>query len=369
MNKARLLLIILLSSILWYGLVALIFYDHNRWAREFDFFQGMLEGRDIFNDQRRPSFWKRGLDFFMNDYRRRPQPRPSSGRNRPWWQPEYPRELKQRVAHYLHRFGGKLPFNPDLNLSSIQDSLVAMIEKLDRREKAEFRQWLQDYQADPAGIDDRHSLLFLMAGVSAYRNYDYPLARQILNQGLQSTSQPEIKAKFYQNLGFIEHELLNLNQAEQYFTQCLQTDPDNVSYLINIGWNCFLKKEFARCLDYNSRAKAIDSSNWVPHFNIAISHLAMGQYLQAYQNYKRLTEGDLGENAFFYILEDLFTLQKMEPHLAIIDFFIGYTYLNRQMFNQAAGYFETFLSRSAPYPVPITREAQSYLNQIRKGHP
>lgn len=368
MNKAKLLVIILFFSIVYYGLVGWVFYDHNRWAREFDFFQNLLDGNEMMFSQDQPPFWKRGLDFFMNDYRRHPRSGSrTSGDTRSWWQPNYSQDLKQRVGQYLRKFGGKLPLNPNLNLGSIQDSVMAMMEKMQQQDKKEFSQWLDAYHPAQDDIDDSQTLLFLMAGVSAYRNYDYVLAREILNKGLNSTNVPTLKAKFYQNLGFIEHELLNLNQAEKYFIQCLKLDPENASYLINIGWNCFLKKEFVRCMDYNTKAEAIDSSNWVPHFNIAISHLAMGEYMPAYQSYKRLTAGDLGENAFFYILEDLFTLQKMESQHAIINYFIGYTYLNKKMFTKAAEYFEIYLRNSGAYPKSITSEAEYYLTHIRNG--
>ncbi len=312
-------------------------------------------------------FWKKALGYFTNDYRKRPELKGEKSGKRYWWQPNYSEDQQKQIGRFLRKIGGKLPWNPNVNLENFQDSLENIMKNAKQKNQRQFDDWLNQYQSSSEfNRSEDDAVYFLLVGISAYRYKDYKTSIQVLNQGLELARDTQLKALFYQNLGYVEHEQLRLDQAEFYFTQSMKLIPDNSGFYINLGWNHFLKQEFEKCLEYNKKARELDTTNWVPHFNIAISYLAMENYWDAYESYQRLNRDQLGENTYYYILEDLFTLKKMQSSNHAINFFIGYTYLNRKMFSRAGEYFQLYLDDPQPAaPQEFLNDARQYLSHIQ----
>jgi len=368
MSRRKIIFILGITSIVYYGIIITVFYDHNRWAREFSYIQKMMEQGQFVFSMERPSFWKKTLDFFFNDYRYRPRYQQKNRGGTPWWKPNFTTEQKKKIAKFLNKFGGFSPWDKNLDIKHLSDSINSFYAKIRERENEEFSKWLKATAGQSGKLTAEKSIFFLIAGIEAMRYKEYKRAKEILLKGIEICNDRELLANFYQNLGLIAHEQNNLDEAEFYFKKSLRLQPKNQGFNINLGWNYFLKRDFKKSLKYNKIAYEIDTTYWIPRYNIAISYLALKEYNKAFEYYKGLSEDKLEENAFFYILEDLFTLKHFEPDNMNIDFYIGYIYLNKKMFSQARVYFERFLNASSNAPKQLREIATYYLNKIKENN-
>jgi len=364
MKKIKLLLVIFIFVIVYYAIIIWQFYDYNRWAREYLYHQKLRQSGKISFDQKTPSFLEKAFSSFFNDFRNSPEKNKGNKNRRNWWEPNYSRKQKEKVARFLNKYSGKASWLKKIDLKNIQDSLMSFHSKRQQQKEKEFNRWLEQQGGGIGEISDEKALYYLISGERAFRYYEFDLAKKTLKQGLKICEDPSLKARFYQNLGFIEHENLNFEQAEEYFKKALEQDANYYGYYINIGWNYFLKQNFQKCLEYNLKAQELNQSSWIPHFNIAISYLAMKKYKQAFEYYQLLSQKQFQENTFFYVLEDLFILKKMNGVTSEIDFFIGYAFVNYKMFSRSREHFNQFLENTDNGPKFMVKEAEKYLNPL-----
>jgi len=100
----------------------------------------------------------------------------------------------------------------------------------------------------------------------------------------------------YVNLAFIYRAKSDENEAELYINKALEINPNNIDALIQIAASSQKKGEFKEVERYLLTAEAVDSSNDIVQYNLAVLYeLYLQQYDDAinhYENYIALSSND-----------------------------------------------------------------------------
>jgi len=365
MKKTIIIFIILIVTCIYYFFIFTLFYDNERWAREFMYMRDMMEkasGGIRFDKEE--SIWEKYTRELLTDFRNKPKNEHGQN-NQPWWKPVFSEREKMKAARFIDRFKGKGLWRKELSKQELADSISSFFNQMKKQEQKNFEKWLESSNGE-GQISEDEALFYLITATEARRYHDFQLARKLLSRALEINKDEDLKAQILQELGYVEHETGNWKEAEKYFQDALKLKPEQSGFYVNLGWNYFLQRNFQESLKLNKIALDLDQEKWIPLYNVAISYLAMGEYLKAYEYYRNLSNMDLGENSYYYILEDLFILNKMDSRNKAIPFFIGYTYLCKKRFQKADEFFQKFLENNSGIPNKIVEEAKRYHKNINQ---
>lgn len=94
----------------------------------------------------------------------------------------------------------------------------------------------------------------------------------------------------YHMLGQIYLELGDDKRAITSLEKSLEIRPDHIPSLTNLGWFLYLKGDYQKCLEYSTKAYALNNEEYVAKFNAALAMLRLGRMEESYSLYRETLE-------------------------------------------------------------------------------
>jgi tetratricopeptide (TPR) repeat protein len=91
----------------------------------------------------------------------------------------------------------------------------------------------------------------------------------------------------YHMMGYIYADLGQNRKAIKALEKSLEIKPDHVPSITNLAWSYYLDGDFEKCLEYSQKAYNLDSAEFIPKFNAALTLLRLGRVEESYQLYKK----------------------------------------------------------------------------------
>lgn len=97
------------------------------------------------------------------------------------------------------------------------------------------------------------------------------------------------EARAYMEKGVIYSYMGEYNKAEKALLKSIEIEPTDLAY-INLGYECFLKRDFKKALDYTNKAIEIDPDNEQALTNRVVIQMNSGDLEDGLKNVNQLLE-------------------------------------------------------------------------------
>ena len=93
----------------------------------------------------------------------------------------------------------------------------------------------------------------------------------------------------YVNIGSIYNDFGKLDLAKEYLNKALKMDPMDFCALENLGWTCYLEKDYVNAIKYTKKSVELNSKNADGFYNLGKIYSALKKDEQAAKMFKKAT--------------------------------------------------------------------------------
>jgi len=142
-------------------------------------------------------------------------------------------------------------------------------------------------------LEPHHAELYNDLGICCRRLEKYHVAIEYHLKALKLSPENSFT---YNQLGFTYMDMKLFDKSIEAYQKSIKFDANDANSYGNMGWVYYLKDDFQNCINYSEKAIALDSTALYAMYNIALSHLRLGEIEKSKRLYIKTRDYNLSLN-------------------------------------------------------------------------